>query len=64
MDMKKRIAKTNLISIMAGSVKIDIPYRAQLDGARPCAASDMRYARMGMTFSDRGGGSSLPQSIG
>ena len=27
-----------------------IPYRAELDEARPCAASDMRDARMGMHF--------------
>ena len=26
MDMKKRIAQTNLISIMAGSVKIDMTF--------------------------------------
>ena len=26
----------------------DIHYRAKPDGARPCAASDMRYTRMGM----------------
>ena len=27
-----------------------IPYRAQLDGARPCEASDMRGARMGIPY--------------
>ena len=29
-----------------------IPYRAQLDGARPCEASDIRDARMGIEFSN------------
>ena len=27
-----------------------IPYRAKLDEARPCEASDIRDARMGMAF--------------
>ena len=31
----------------------NIPYRAQLDGARPCAASDIRDARKGMNSSQR-----------
>ena len=32
------------------SVVLTIHYRAELDGARPCAASDMRDTRMGIPY--------------
>ena len=39
----------------------DILYRAKLDGARPCGAFDIRYARMGILYRAKLDGARPPE---